>query len=203
MFNALLDLLNQIIIAPEPWKTLLISFVATIITCVSVIAIGFVIEKLENLEYRLLTKSLSQQKALFVMDRLTFPGTILHELSHALFAWATGAKVQKIKMITFFDSHRLGYVNFQPCGKKSQQRIQLALTSCAPVLTGIIALHIILLLFPSAVAPWHQVLLVYLFISIFNHMSMSNQDIKNYLRGLVSVFPIMMIFFYAVRLFSR
>lgn len=203
MFNMLLDFLNQIVIAPEPWKTLSISFIATIITCVSVIFVGFIIEKVESLEYKLLTKSLSQQKALFIIDRLTFPGTVLHELSHALFAWATGAKVNKIKLVTFFDSHRLGYVNFQPCGKKSQQRIQLALTSCAPVLTGTIALHVIWLLLPSAIAPWHQILLIYLFISILNHMSMSNQDIKNYVRGLITVFPIMMVFFYAVRLFTR
>ena len=203
MFQILLKFLDDIIIGPEPIKTISIALAATIIMCVSVIIIGFIIDKLERLELRLFTKIFSEQKAVFIVDRLTFPGTMLHELSHALFAWATGAHVKKVKMLTFFDSHRLGYVNFQPTGKKSQQRIQLALTSCAPVLMGMIELHILILLIQTTVSIWLQILLMYLFISILNHMSMSEQDIKNYLKGLLSVFPIIMLFCYATRLFTR
>ena len=36
---------------------------------------------------------------LFVANTLTFPGVMYHELSHALFAFITGAKIEKISMM--------------------------------------------------------------------------------------------------------
>ncbi len=201
MFQLLLNFLNDVIIAPEPIKTIFVALAATIISCAFVIIVGYIIDRLERLEFKLITKISSEKKAIFIVERLTFPGTMLHELAHALFAWATGAKIKKVKLLTFFDAHRLGYINFQPTGKKSQQRIQMTLTSCAPVLMGFLEIHILILLLKTAVAPWEQVLLIYLIVSIINHMSMSEQDVKNYLRGLIAVFPILLLFFYATRLF--
>ena len=203
MLDFLMELLENLIVAEEPVKTILISFVLTIIACVSVIIIGAAVEKLEIFEMKFLSKLTSPKKALFIEDRLTFPGTILHECAHAVTAWATGAKVTKVKFLTFFDAHKLGCVYFQPRGNMLQQRFQLSLTSCAPVLVGMSALNLLMYINTAIAMPWYfRALSIYLMISIFNHMTMSTADIKNYLRGLISVFPVVFLIFYAVRLFN-
>lgn len=94
-------MLDAVIQTEEPLKTILISFVMSILTCVSVIIIGAGIEKIQKLEIKLLMHFMSPKKALFIADRLTFPGTMLHEIAHALIAWTTGAVIQKIKLLTF------------------------------------------------------------------------------------------------------
>lgn len=203
IFEKLMTFLDELIIADEPIKSIAIAIAMAIIICTSVIFIGLLIDKLGKLEIKIITKLSSEKRALFIMNRLMFPGVVMHELAHVLFAWATGAQIKKVRMITFFDAHRLGYVNFQPTGKKSQQRIQLALTSCAPVMMGLIELYIIQLLMQTAFAPWQQFLLIYLFVSILNHMSMSEQDVKNYLRGMLTVFPLVLLTIYAMRIFTR
>lgn len=203
MFDYLLKMLDAVIQTEEPLKTILISFVMSILTCVSVIIIGAGIEKIQKLEIKLLMHFMSPKKALFIADRLTFPGTMLHEIAHALIAWTTGAVIQKIKLLTFFDAHRLGYVYFCPRGNKVQQYFQLSIVSCAPVLLGMIELNIIYGIYTSIIAPlWLQILLIYLFISILNHMTMSTADVKNYCRGLIVVLPVVFLVFYFIRLIA-
>lgn len=202
MWNRIFHFFDKLIPVTEPLQSVLISLVLTIITCISVILIGAGVEKLEQLEIKGLKILFKSKTAVFIINRLTFPGTILHECAHAAFAWATGAKVEKIKLLTFFDAHCLGYVYFSPRGNKLQQRFQLAISSCAPVFVGLTTLSIIIKLWiyfnPSS--GW-KCLLVYSFISVFNHMSMSEPDIKNYCKGLVGVFPILFLLFYAIRFY--
>lgn len=194
---------DAVIQTEEPLKTILIAFIMAVITCVSVIIIGAGIEKIQKLEIKLLMHFMSPKKALFIADRLTFPGTMLHEIAHALIAWITGAVIQKIKLLTFFDAHRLGYVYFCPRGNRVQQYFQLSIVSCAPVLLGMIELNVIYSIYTSIIAPlWLQILLIYLFISILNHMTMSTADVKNYCRGLIVVLPVVFLVFYFIRLIA-
>lgn len=204
MFDYLLNLFDVIIQTDEPLKTILIAAAMSIITCVSVIIIGAGIEAFQRLELKILTKFVSPKAAIFIEDRLTFPGTMLHEIAHALIAWLTGVIVQKIKLLTFFDAHRLGYVYFCPRGNRVQQYFQLSVVSCAPVLLGMTELNVLhyinthVLLMPL----YMRILIIYLFISILNHMTMSTADIKNYCRGLIVVFPVVTLVFYFIRLFA-
>lgn len=203
MFDYLLRMFDAVIQTEEPLKTILIAFIMAVITCVSVIIIGAGIEKIQKLEIKLLMHFMSPKKALFIADRLTFPGTMLHEIAHALIAWITGAVIQKIKLLTFFDAHRLGYVYFCPRGNRVQQYFQLSIVSCAPVLLGMIELNVIYSIYTSIIAPlWLQILLIYLFISILNHMTMSTADVKNYCRGLIVVLPVVFLVFYFIRLIA-
>lgn len=193
--------LDSLIQVGEPYKTLLISGIVTTLTCLSVIIIGLLIERLQRLEMKLLRNVFSNNLSVFIIDRVTFPGTMLHECAHALFAWFTGAQVQRVKLLTFFNAHTLGEVIYAPRGNKLQQHVQMTFTSCAPVIMGIIELSILAKLFQTFIFPfWLSFLLSYLFICILNHMSMSDVDIKCYLRGLIFVFPILFLFSYAARL---
>ena len=203
MWKIIFEFLDTLVNASEPLKTILISWILSIMTCTSVILIGAGVEKLEQLEFKALNAIFSKKMALFIEDRLTFPGTMLHECSHVLFAWITGAKIQKVRLLTFFDAHRLGYVIFAPRGNKLQRRVQLAFSSSAPVIMGITELSVIIKIWTyfDLTFGW-KCLLVYLFISIFNHMSMSVADIKNYCRGLISVFPVVFLIFYAIRFYA-
>ncbi|MBO5435598.1 hypothetical protein J6A31_07380 [bacterium] len=171
----------------------LVSFITTVVITLSVIIIGALINKLEQWQLRLMSDKVGMKIASFMCNRFTFVGTVIHELSHALFVMLTGGKILKIKCFEMFTHGRLGYVNFATCGPKWKQLVQMSLVSCAPVLMGII-LEVVLLkvVFTYELQLWIQILLWYLVISIFDHMSMSTVDIKNYCKGLVLVFPMMM-----------
>lgn len=200
--KALILFLENLIPYDGSLQTLLISIIMAVTVCMSVIVTGAGIESIEKLEFKLLTRCMSPKKAIFVENRLTFPGTMLHETAHALLAWLTGAVIVKMRLLTFFDAHRLGYVCFRPRGNRIQRCFQLSIASCAPVLLGLIELQV-LWRYIFITDSWLRALLIYLFISIFNHMSMSTKDIKNYCKGLVIVLPVMTLVFYFIQLIIR
>ena len=72
---------------------------------------GVVIEQFVKLLYSVTAAFLGDSFTYFIFNRLTFIGVFHHELSHALLATVTGAKVTKI---VFFhpDGDRLGYVTY-------------------------------------------------------------------------------------------
>ena len=160
----------------------------------TVVLIGRVIDVFELGCMRMLTRVCNQKLAIFVCDRLTFPGVIIHELSHALFIWAAGGKITKIRFLTLGLDGRLGYVDFQPKGTRLQRSCQLSFGSCAPVLVGILLETLFMyVIFHVQMPIWGYLCLWYLAISVLNHMSMSVADMKNYLKGLVVIFPIIMV----------
>lgn len=63
-----------------------------------IFAFGLIIEVAGNLFTRLLTRIFGGSVAFFIRNRLTFLGTVHHELAHALFAFVSGAKVTKIEL---------------------------------------------------------------------------------------------------------
>ncbi|MCR5674640.1 MAG: M50 family metallopeptidase [Lachnospiraceae bacterium] len=133
---------------------------------------------------------------LFFANRLTFAGVIWHELSHALFAFLTGAKVEEISLYHKEGNH-LGYVKFRPRGIWPAQCVQLSLSACAPVIMGILALFGIHAALRSLSLPvWGVVIAVYLFVSILVHMDMSPEDLKSYIKGV----PFFLIVFFVLAL---
>lgn len=175
-------------------KDLIVSGIITFIITASVLVIGALVNKLEQWQMQMIARKSGPKMAHFICNRLTFPGTIIHELSHALFVILTGAHLIKVKCFEVFKKGQLGHVEFGLVGGQCKQRMQMALISCAPVLIGLLLEYVIIRVNLTKDFEWYiHVLLWYLAISIADHMSMSSVDIKNYLRGLIFVFPMIMI----------
>ena len=173
---------------------LIVSFLAALIITLSVVVVGILANKAEQYQMRAIARSTTPKIAEFICNRLTFPGIIIHELSHALFVILTGAKLIRVSCFDVFKGDQLGHVDFALDGSKSKQKAQLALISCAPVITGVLIEIILIKVNFMYTFEWHiHLLLWYLIISVADHMSMSNVDVANYKRGMTSVFPIMMI----------
>lgn len=123
-------------------------------------------------------------KFVIFYNYLTFPGVIYHELSHAALAVITGAKVEHISLFRPHDG-RLGEVEFRASGTAIMMAVQYALIACAPVITGMIGLYY----FATYMITSHPsipvtILLGYLMLCIFMHMTMSNEDLGLYAKGI-------------------
>ena len=168
---------------------LLISLVLAVTTMLAAIIVGMLIQNLNNF---LMRKS---SKAAFVLNRVMFLGTMHHELSHALFAILTGAKVLKIKCFTLFDKERLGYVNFAYSGGKLKQALQGSFIACAPVLTGFLTVplfaNLAIMSIAQQISPVWAPICLYIAISILCHMRMSRADLKIYLKGSLVTLPLL------------
>lgn len=163
---------------------------------------GFVIEQIVKILYSLTVSFLGSKVTYFIFNRLTFIGVFHHELSHALLATVTGAKVTKI---VFFhpDGERLGYVEYVTRGNVIMRSIQQTMSSVAPVFCGALtSAGIYYYLSVSQLVVWQTVLLWYALISIVIHMTMSSQDFKVMWRGVLVVYIILLcvVYFGKIRL---
>lgn len=178
------------------WQSDLVAsliFVLLILSAVPVI--GAVMNKIELLQMRLLSKLFGVRIAGFICNRLLFMGTVIHELSHALFAFLSGAVVTKIRCFTLFSKDTLGYVMFSTKGNTFKQSFQLAFTSCAPTVTGCLLIMLLTCLFRNPnTSILYKVIIIYLGLSIADHMSMSPVDTKNYLKGCMCIFVVFFVF---------
>ena len=185
------------------WKLdITISAVYALILISSVLIIGFLINKLEQVQLKILTDTTGHKIAYFICNRLTFVGTIIHELSHALFVVLTGAMLTKVRLLEVSSDGTLGRVEFRLCGPKWKQCCQMSIVSCAPVFVGLLLEYVLIrMVFMHKLGFGIELLLWYFIISILDHMSMSNVDIKNYLKGMVVVYPMITIFVLFVQYF--
>ena len=144
---------------------------------------GLVIHVFKNMIHRLLAVMLGNKAAFIAVNYVTYPGTIHHELSHALLATVTGARVTGIHLVP--RGNTLGSVDMIPRGNFIFQSLQNLLTAIAPVLCGCITLYCMIQYgWPHCLLWWHFALFFYLFISILLHMDLSAADIKVALSGL-------------------
>lgn len=178
------------------WQSdLAASFIFVLIILSAVPIIGIVMNRIELLQMKALSKLFGVKIAEFICNRLLFLGTVMHELSHALFAFLSGAVVTKIRCFTLFSKDTLGYVMFSTKGNAFKQAFQLAFTSCAPTVTGCFIIALLFRLFQRADMPFlYKIITVYAGISVADHMSMSPVDAKNYLKGSVCIFMIFFVF---------
>lgn len=113
-----------------------------------------------------------------------FPGVMIHELSHAFFAVITGAKITEVALFKVEDG-ALGHVNFKNRGNIIVRALQNIFISCAPMLVGaavVIGCGLWLSVLPAGYI-WLKIIIWYLMISMFFHMTMSPADIKVYIKG--------------------
>lgn len=116
----------------------------------------------------------------------TFPGVVHHELSHAVMACASGARVTKIKFIEF-GTGRLGHVNYRTRGGPVKASVQHCLTAMGPMLMGPVTITALWLFYyqtPLAGIPWVRATLAYITVSIIIHMRLSKSDMRNIWHGL-------------------
>ncbi len=185
------------------WKLdLLVAITVATIVTLAVVVFGQLVDHFETFCLRLITKVFNANVALFVCNKLTFPGVILHELAHAFMIFITGGKILKLRLLEFNRNGRLGHVEFQVQGPKKKQMIQLACGSSAPVLMGLV--EVILL---YRVVTLHDlgilgsILIWYLIVSIVCHMSMSKEDLKSYFHGMLFIYPCLVAIFLVIQYF--
>ena len=176
-----------------------IAIILTVLIMMSVVLVGRVVSKFDIFLIEKMSSVSGKKLARFIINRVMIAGVVFHELSHALFAKLTGARVTKIKFLVLFSKDTLGSVTFTPVGNKAQQSIQLCLASCAPVLMAFIAvpLFVILAVFVDIGFVW-RVLFAYLAISVLCHASMSSADLNLYKTGARYVGPMLCLFVFAV-----
>lgn len=133
-------------------------------------------------------------------SKITFLGTIHHELSHALFAILTGAKVEEMMLFNMDpESNTLGYVNIKFSRNKILGNIQKFFSAIAPLFTACVTVSILAkLLLPTwfngeisgiislfkAIQTWQFWIFILLAIPILCHANMSKADISICLRGI-------------------
>lgn len=157
---------------------------ATFLFLLAMIVLGLIAHGIERLLINLMSVVLGPAFALVFSNYITFPGTILHELSHAAVAFLTGAQVTEIKVFEF-SLTALGHVSYRNRGPKLQREIQDCLTACAPVITGTIAAGFLFdVITKGNLGTGMFVLCVYLLVCVIDHMTMSIPDIINYFKGI-------------------
>lgn len=158
------------------------AFKLMLLTLIAMIVLGLIASGIEQLINRILGVFLGSNFAFVFCNFLTFPGTILHELSHAFVATITGAKVTEI---SFFDfGPALGHVSYRPRGNKFMCALQNSLTACAPVISGCIALPLLIILLGKVESIPAIIGVIYLMVCVIDHMTMSIVDIVNYFKGI-------------------
>ena len=108
----------------------------------------------------------------YFSNYVLFFGVVVHELSHALFALITGAKITKIVLFKP-DNGSLGHVEFQTRGDAFSRALQLSVSACAPVVVGSILLTaLIFKVFPVLSTAIQWVLTIYASVSVLSSFSM-------------------------------
>lgn len=135
--------------------------------------------------------------AKFIDTRLTFIGVIHHELSHALLAFISGAKIVKVTLFKIDNKNRsLGEVVYRTRGHWIIRKIQSGLAGIAPVICASITLVLIynyILLENSygGLIFWVGVVLMS---QIGYHMTLSRADLKASKTGI----PILILIVYII-----
>ncbi len=151
---------------------------------------GLLMSLLNKLIFSFISKVSSPKIAMFIVNWLTIPGVIHHELSHALLAVLTGAVVTEFR--PFWPDRvtgSLGHVNFVTRGSIFIRSLQYTLVSTAPVLLGTVSSLLLFTLTQKIELPASLLALtIYLIFSIIVHASMSFADVKIMLKGIWIIF---------------
>lgn len=150
--------------------------------------LGMAAGKARNMIHKGLIQAIGQDAAFAVMNWLTFPGVMAHELAHAIVARISGARVDEVRLFRPAGDS-LGYVRFTCRGSARSMAFQAAAASCAPVLMGFVTIRLLAALAASFPAYWQvRVIAYHAAFSTAVHMTMSPQDLSNYRRGCVRLF---------------
>ena len=172
------------------------SILLALAVCMIIPVTGVIVSLVFTKFFGGLMRQIDRTGTLFMVfaNILTFPGVMIHEISHALFAKLSGAKVCAVHLYKP-DGGSLGSVDIQPKGGAFACAIQMAVSSCAPVITGLMSEIILVYVIKNKnLSLIATIGLIYLAVSIFAHMDMSLVDVKNYIMGIVVIYPIIFVF---------
>lgn len=130
------------------------------------------------------------------MAWLFFPGTVLHELSHAILAGVLGVRVGTMEFVPTIDGNRVKLGSVQVAQTDFFRRF---LIGAAPFFVGTTILLLILFyasqnnLFEN---PWIILLLSYLVFEIGNTMFSSKKDMEGAVELLITIFVFVLIFYF-------
>ena len=142
----------------------------TLIIFLIVLVAGFLINLINTVVTNALSGVIGTVPAFIIRNYLTYPGTVHHELSHALIALITGAKIKRI--VLFPRGNTLGSVEMETRGNVFIRSLQLSLSAIAPVVLGSISLFLLMTFaFPNIKEIWQYILFWYVFVSILFHMT--------------------------------
>ena len=162
------------------------SFLNALVMCLALPLVGLIIQVLIHYVFGGLLNLITRNGNTFYVfhNYLTAPGVVWHELSHLLVAIVTFAQIDDV--VLFRPSNdSLGGVFFHPRGPILWHFVQMTLISCAPVVSGFVAIYgyIHIITTRSLSIPVH-ILLGYLIVCIVIHMTMSGADFELYFKGI-------------------
>ena len=165
---------------------------------VLLMCLGRVLDAGIQLLYNFMIAIIGSRAAYLLYNLVLFVGVVHHELSHALLAFITGAKVTQVNLYKWDkNNNTLGSVSFIPRGPVMLQSIQLCLSAIAPVLMGFVSVTGMFIYYSvHGVSGYYLILFWYVFISILCHMRLSLQDIKMAIKGLPMCYVLLVIIFY-------
>lgn len=193
---------------------MLIALYNTIAIPLIFVAIGLTLGALASLVNHILS-SVFGSMVFRSWGTIFLPGILMHEISHAIFLFATGAKIDEIvvradsrhpwtlyrargvKRSRSPMSHHAGYVSFHMRGPFVLQSFQRVIGSIAPTIVGLVcSVGLISMLMKDGNTWWQYAIYIYLLICVLNGSSMSTTDVKNMLPGL----PVCLVALYAILL---
>ena len=166
--------------------------VLTIAITVLIIIYCLIIVLLHKVVVNTFVQSIGGTSTMLFFNLITFPGVIHHELSHALLAFLTGAKITSIDIFHLPKNGTLGSVSYIPRGPVLLRGLQMCLTSIAPSLTPWLTVPILYKIASGIHIGW-QFLIYYFIISILAHIKLSPEDFKGLLKGLPQLLVIIFI----------
>ena len=178
-----------------------ISAILTIAVILAPVIAGLLFFGLERLQVALL-KEINYNFAYFFVNFLTFPGTFIHEMAHLCLGVITGAEIHEICMFEN-DGGRLGHISYSVRGPWLMQAIQHSLTAVAPTIVGFtLGFFLLRIIFAGGLSTWAYIGLWYLVISLVDHSTMSDADLKHYFQGVWIFIAPLFIFFFAIGKFA-
>lgn len=176
-----------------------IALINTAIIIAGMLLSGLAIDAIVNSIAITLYKYCGRFITMLVMNYLTFVGVIHHELSHALFAFFTGADIVKVDLFKV-TNNTLGQVMYRTRGNMFMRSIQDTLSAIAPMVTGVFSEYMLYnLLTTHQLTGGGKLIILYVMVSILCHMSLSVQDIKMMLRGLPIFALLVFLFMYITK----
>ena len=150
-----------------------------------VIAVGYFIHLVGEAFAQIISYALAPVVSQAIVNYVMFPGVMIHELAHAFFAVITGAEITEVALFKVEDGS-LGHVNFKNRGNILLVALQNIFVSSAPMFVGgavVVGCGFWLSILPAGYI-WLKIIIWYLMISMFFHMTMSTADIRVYVKGI-------------------
>lgn len=168
-----------------------------------IIAVGYLIQLIGEALASGLSIMFAPQVASGLVNYVFFPGVVLHEMAHAFLAVITGAKITEVALFKHVDDS-LGHVNFRNRGNIIVVALQNIFISSAPMFIGAVVvwgcfywIHVL-----GHTLLWLRILLGYIGVSMFFHMTMSPADIKVYVKGIPLFIVIVFVVVFPLRYFG-